>query len=145
MEFALEEAEVGACAGEVPVGAVLVRRVDGSILARAHNRREEDADPTAHAEMLAIREAAFRLGAWRLTGTVLAVTLEPCLMCAGAIILARIDRLVYGADDPKAGAVRSLYQAVTDPRLNHRVEVSSGVLAEESSALLKRFFQARRR
>ncbi len=144
MEVALREAEEAARAGEVPVGAVLVRREDGQILARAHNRREADGDPTAHAELLAIREAARHVGTWRLTGTVLAVTLEPCLMCAGAMILARIDRLLFGADDPKAGAVFSLYQTVTDPRLNHRLEVVSGILAEDSSRLLKRFFQARR-
>ncbi len=144
MAWALEEAEAAARIGEVPVGAVLAR-LDGTVLARNHNRREESGDPTAHAEMLVIREAARLLRGWRLTGTVLVVTLEPCLMCAGAMILARIDQLVYGADDPKAGAVASLYQVVDDNRLNHRLAVRGGVMEAASRSVLQSFFQERRR
>jgi tRNA(adenine34) deaminase len=142
MELALRQAELAAALGETPVGAVFV--FNGEAIAAAHNRREIDRDPTAHAELLALREASRRLDRWRLTGGALYVTLEPCLMCAGAIVLARLDRLVYGALDPKAGAVTSLYQTLADPRLNHRVEVVGGVLAEPCGALLSEFFRARR-
>jgi len=143
MELALRLAEQAAAIGETPVGAVLV--VDGEVVGAAHNRREIDRDPTAHAEMLALRAASRRLARWRLTGGALYVTLEPCLMCAGAIVLARIDRLVYGAADPKAGAVTSLYRTLADPRLNHRVDVTGGVLAEPCGALLSAFFRGRRK
>ena len=142
MALALEEAALAPAHGDVPVGALVVR--DGEVLARAHNRREVDADPTAHAEVLALRAAAARLGTWRLTGCDLVVTLEPCTMCAGALVLARVDRLVYAADDPKAGAVVSLFDAVRDPRLNHAVEVVRGVAAEGASVLLRTFFAERR-
>jgi len=143
MRLALEEAQRAADTGEVPVGAVLIDDA-GQVVARNHNRRETQQDPTAHAEMLVLREGAQRRGSWRLTGYTLVVTLEPCAMCAGAMVLARIDRLVFGAWDPKAGAVESLYHLVTDPRLNHRVEVVPGVLAEAGGTLLKEFFRARR-
>ncbi|MDA8193199.1 MAG: tRNA adenosine(34) deaminase TadA [Thermaerobacter sp.] len=143
MRWALQEAQEAARAGEVPVGAVLLRE-DGTVLARNRNRRETDADPTAHAEMLVIREAARQTGGWRLAGATLVVTLEPCAMCAGAMVLSRIARVVYGADDPKGGAVRSLYQIADDPRLNHRLEVVAGVLCDEAAALLKEFFRERR-
>lgn len=142
MGLALERARAAAEAGEVPVGAVLV--VDGRLVASAANLRESARDPTAHAELLVIRRAARTLGRWRVGGT-LYVTLEPCTMCAGAVVLARVDRLVYGARDPKAGAVRSLYTAADDVRLNHRVALTEGVRAEEASALLRDFFRARRR
>ncbi len=144
MALALEEAEAAARIGEVPVGAILAR-LDGTVLARNHNRREESGDPTAHAEILVIREAARILKGWRLTGTVLVVTLEPCLMCAGAMILARIDRLVYACEDPKAGAAVSLYQALGDQRLNHRVAVRGGVMEAASQGMLQSFFRDRRR
>jgi tRNA(adenine34) deaminase len=144
MRLALEQAEVAASVGEVPVGAVLMSS-SGLVIARNYNRRESDHDPTAHAEMLTIREAAEILGQWRLTGTVLAVTLEPCLMCAGAIILARISRLIYGASDPKTGAVSSLFTTLNDSRLNHQVVVEGGLLAESSRELLQAFFRERRR
>jgi tRNA(adenine34) deaminase len=126
----------------VPIGAVVVR--GGSVIAAAHNRRIIDRDPTAHAELLAIRAAAAAVGDWRLTGCSLYVTLEPCCMCAGAIVLARIDRLVYGAADPKAGAVDTLYGLCTDSRLNHRVDVTRGTLSERCSQILTAFFQAQR-
>jgi tRNA(adenine34) deaminase len=129
---------------DVPVGAVILDAA-GTVLARAHNRREIDQDPTAHAEIVAIRQAAGMLGSWRLTGLTLVVTLEPCTMCAGAVTLARLDRLVYGADDPKSGAVGSLWDVVRDSRLNHRPEVIGGVLAAECGAVLRDFFAARRR
>jgi tRNA(adenine34) deaminase len=128
---------------EVPVGAVVVGP-GGDVLARAHNQRESDTDPTAHAEILAIRAAARALGSWRLEGCTLVVTLEPCPMCAGAVVAARIDRVVYGAADPKAGAAGSLWDIPRDRRLNHRAEVIGGVLAEESAALLREFFARRR-
>jgi len=128
---------------DVPVGAVILDDA-GTVLARARNRREADRDPTAHAEMIAIRQAARALGSWRLTGLTLVVTLEPCTMCAGAVTLARLGRLVYGAEDPKAGAVGSLWDVVRDRRLNHRPEVIGGVLAEECGAVLREFFAARR-
>ncbi|HLF55219.1 MAG TPA: nucleoside deaminase [Thermoanaerobaculia bacterium] len=139
MRMALAEARASAAAGEVPVGAVVVDGA-GEILARAGNRREAEQNPLAHAELLALSAAARAAGSWRLAGATLYVTLEPCAMCAGAIVLARIARLVYGAADPKAGFCGSLGDLVRDPRLNHRAEVLGGVLAEESGALLKGFF-----
>jgi tRNA(adenine34) deaminase len=143
MIAALEQAKKALPVDEVPIGAV-VADAEGRILSAAHNRRHVDRDPIAHAEMLAIRAAAEALGDWRLTGCTLAVTLEPCCMCAGAIVLARIETLVYGAADPKAGAVETLYQLCTDERLNHRVNVVAGVLADECSRLLSEFFQNQR-
>ena len=142
MEVALELARAAAEVGEVPVGAVAL--LDGTIVGRGRNAREAAHDPTAHAELLAIQEAARTLGRWRLTGVTLLVTLEPCAMCAGALVLARIDRLVIGASDPKAGAVGSLMDLSSDPRLNHRYPVERGLLAEESAELLRSFFRARR-
>ena len=142
MLAAIEQAKLAEAAGDVPIGAVIAR--GESIIAAAHNRRIIDADPTAHAEMLAVRAAAEALGDWRLTGCTLAVTLEPCCMCAGAIVLARIDRLVYGAADPKAGAVGTLYRICNDARLNHEVQVVSGVRDEECGRMLTEFFRARR-
>lgn len=139
MSAALKEAEKAARKGEVPVGAVIVR--EGRVIARGHNKRELANDPAAHAELLAIRAAAKKLGSWRLSATTLYVTLEPCLMCMGAIILARVPRLVFGAFDPKAGACGSLYDISGDKRLNHRVHVSSGVLGTESQEALKDFFR----
>jgi len=138
METALEEARAAAERGEVPVGAVIVHR--GRVVAAACNQREMLRDPTAHAEMIALREAARRLGGWRLVGVTLYCTLEPCPMCAGAMVAARLPRLVYGADDAKAGAAGSVVELLRDPRLNHQVAVTRGVLAEESQALLERFF-----
>ena len=142
MERALTEAREAEEHDDVPVGALVVR--DGELIAVAHNRREVDQDPTAHAEMLAVRAAADVLGSWRLDGCVLYVTLEPCTMCAGALVLARLPELVYGAADPKGGAVGSLYDITGDQRLNHRVQVSTGVLADECGRVLTRFFRARR-
>jgi len=142
MRRALELAEQAGAAGEVPVGALLVR--DGEVLAEGRNRSVEDADPTAHAEVVALRAAARAQGDWRILGATLYVTLEPCTMCAGAIVLGRVPRVVFGATDPKAGMGGSLGNLLQDPRLNHRCEVRSGVLAEESSVLLKSFFRARR-
>ncbi len=142
MALALAEAHAAAAKGEVPVGAVVVR--GGEVLARAHNLRETSDDPTAHAEVLAVREAAARLGSWRLDGCTLYVTLEPCFMCAGALVNARLPRLVFGAPDPKAGAVGSLADVVRDARLNHRIEVRSGVLGVPCGAVLKAFFAERR-
>jgi tRNA(adenine34) deaminase len=142
MELALEQAARASAAGDVPIGAVVVHQ--GRVIAAAHNCRIIDADPTAHAEVLAIRAAAKELGDWRLAGCTMVVTLEPCCMCAGAIVLARMERLVYGAADPKAGAVRTLYNLGSDPRLDHQVEIVAGVRAEECGAILSRFFQARR-
>jgi tRNA(adenine34) deaminase len=139
---ALEEARAAALAGEVPVGAVLVR--DGNVIARSGNRTIRDTDPTAHAEMVVLRDAAQELGNYRLGGTTLYVTIEPCSMCAGAMIQARIERLVYGCDDPKGGAVNSCFQILSDPRLNHHVNVSSGVLALDCAAVIQAFFAARR-
>ncbi len=144
MEVALQEAVAAGAHGDVPVGAVVVG-ADGLELARAHNRRQVDADPTAHAEMLAMRAAARRLNTWRLEETTVYVTLEPCPMCAGAVVLARVRRLVFGADDPKGGAVGALWDIPRDPRLNHRVEVVRGVEAERCAALLRDFFGAQRR
>jgi tRNA(adenine34) deaminase len=138
MRRALAAAEEAAGRGEVPVGAVVV--TGGEIVAVAHNERETGSDPTAHAEILALRRAAAALGSWRLTGADLYVTMEPCPMCAGALVNARLRRLYFGSDDPKAGAVRTLYSLVDDPRLNHRVEVVPGVLGAEGAALLRSFF-----
>ena len=138
MRLALEEARRGAELGEVPVGAIVTR--DGAILGRDHNRRESEQDPLAHAEILVLRQAARSLGSWRLAGCTLFVTLEPCAMCAGALVNARVDRLVFGARDPKAGFCGSLGNLVSDERLNHRLAVSEGVLAEESGRLLQDFF-----
>jgi tRNA(adenine34) deaminase len=143
MDEAIAEAELAAAHDDVPIGAVVVH--DGAIIARGRNRREADTDPTAHAELLALREAARALGTWRLEGCTLYVTLEPCTMCAGALVLARLDRVVFGADDPKAGAVGALYDVPRDPRLNHQVEVVRGVRAERCGDLLRSFFAARRR
>jgi tRNA(adenine34) deaminase len=142
MQLALEEARLAAEAGEVPIGAVLVQ--DGKVLAKGENRTIRDCDPTAHAEIIALREAASILHNYRLSGTTLYVTLEPCAMCAGAIIQARVPRVVYGADDPKGGAVRTCFAVLTHPKLNHRVDVIAGILAEESVVVLQRFFTARR-
>ena len=138
MREALAEAEQALAHGDVPVGAVAVR--GEVIVGRGHNRKEADADPTAHAEIIALREAACTLGGWRLVGVTLYCTLEPCPMCAGAMVAARLPRLVYGADDPKMGAAGSLVELLRDPRFNHQVAVTRGVLAEESQALLERFF-----
>jgi tRNA(adenine34) deaminase len=138
MREALAEAEQALTHGDVPVGAVAVR--EGAIVGRGHNRKEIDADPTAHAEMIALQEAARSLGGWRLVGVTLYCTLEPCPMCAGAMVSARLPRLVYGALDPKAGAAGSVVELLRDPRLNHQVTVTGGVLTEESQALLERFF-----
>ncbi len=142
MLLAIEQARLSAIAGDVPVGAVIVR--DGAAIAAAHNRRALDSDPTAHAEMLAIRQAAAAIGDWRLTGCTMVVTLEPCCMCAGAMVLARIDRLVYGAADPKTGAVATLYQLCSDSRLNHQLEILPGLRSAECGALLTQFFSAQR-
>ena len=128
---------------DIPVGAVILDEA-GTVLARARNRREADRDPVAHAEIVAIRQAALALGQWRLTGLTLVVTLEPCTMCAGAVTAARLDRVVYGATDPKAGAAGSLWDVLRDTRLNHRPEVIGGVLAEQCGALLRDFFESRR-
>jgi tRNA(adenine34) deaminase len=142
MRMALEQAQRAALAGEVPVGAVIV--VEGRVIAHAANRTLTDCDPTAHAEIVALRAAAQEISNHRLIGATLYLTLEPCAMCAGAMIQARISRLVYGADDPKGGAVRSCFAVLDHPQLNHTVEISSGVLAEESVAILHAFFAARR-
>lgn len=143
MGLALEEAQLAADAGDVPVGAVVV--VDGAVVARRHNEREVTGDPTAHAEVLAIRDAAVAVGEWRLRGAILVVTLEPCPMCAGAIWASQIDAVVFGAADPKAGATGSLYNVAVDSRLNHTSEVVHGVRAEECAEMLTSFFAARRR
>ena len=142
MGLALEEARAAEAAGEVPVGAVVV--VDGQVVARAHNRREADADPSAHAELLALRAACAAARTWRLPGAEVVVTLEPCPMCAGALLAARVARVVFGAPDPKAGALGSLYNLGVDPRLPHQLEVRHGVLAEDCGALLRSFFADRR-
>jgi tRNA(adenine34) deaminase len=142
MLLALDQARLAARHGDVPVGAVVIDQA-GNALAAAGNEREIRHDPTAHAELLALREASRRLQSWRLTGLTLVVTLEPCTMCAGALVAARVARLVFGAFDPKAGAVSSLFDVLRDPRLNHRVEVRGGVLEAECSALLKDFFADR--
>jgi tRNA(adenine34) deaminase len=142
MLLALDQARLAARHGDVPVGAVVIDQA-GNAVAAAGNEREIRHDPTAHAELLALREASRRLQSWRLTGLTLVVTLEPCTMCAGALVLARVARLVFGAFDPKAGAVSSLFDVVRDPRLNHRVDVRGGILEAECSALLKDFFASR--
>lgn len=142
MRMALDEARAAAEEGEVPIGAIVVH--DGEVIARAHNRRETDADPAAHAEFLAMEEASRVLGRWRLTGCTVYVTLEPCAMCAGLMVNSRIDRCVYGASDPKGGAVGTLYDLSCDPRLNHAFEKEPGVLAGESAELLRSFFRSRR-
>jgi tRNA(adenine34) deaminase len=142
MQAAMDEARGAAAAGEVPIGAVMVH--EGKIVARSGNRTIRDVDPTAHAEIVVLREAARVLGNYRLAGTTLYVTIEPCSMCAGAMIQARVARLVYGADDPKGGAVRSCFEVLTHPRLNHHVEITSGVLAADCAAILQLFFAERR-
>ena len=142
VEEALAEARAAAEAGEIPIGAVLVH--NGKILVRSNNRTIRDNDPTAHAEIVALREAAHRLGNHRLADTTLYVTIEPCSMCAGAIVQARVPRLVYGAEDPKGGAVRSCFEILSNPRLNHQVEIVSGVLAADCAAILQSFFAERR-
>ncbi|MGH8963538.1 MAG: tRNA adenosine(34) deaminase TadA [Jatrophihabitantaceae bacterium] len=143
IQAALAEADAALARGEVPIGAVVLDR-SGAVIATAHNERESGSDPTAHAEIVALRRAGEALGSWRLDGCTLAVTLEPCTMCAGAIVLARVRRLVFGAWDPKAGAVGSLRDVVRDRRLNHRPEVAAGVREQECSTLLAGFFAARR-
>lgn len=143
MRLALAEAALSDASADVPVGAVVVDAA-GQVLGRGHNVREAVGDPTGHAEIVALRAAAAETGSWRLPGATLVVTLEPCTMCAGALVLARVDRLVYGADDPKAGAVGSLWDVVRDRRLNHRPEVVRGVLADECAAALRTFFRAAR-
>jgi tRNA(adenine34) deaminase len=143
MRAALEQAALAGGAGDVPIGAVVVS-TDGTVLSTGHNVRERDADPTGHAEVVALRAAAAAVGQWRLAGCTLVVTLEPCTMCAGAAVLARVERLVFAAYDEKAGAVGSLWDVVRDRRLNHRPEVIGGVLAEHSAALLDEFFRTHR-
>lgn len=143
MAEAIGEARAALAHGDVPIGAVVLGP-DGTIVARGHNERELTGDPTAHAELLALRRAAEVAGQWRLAGHTLVVSLEPCTMCAGALVLSRVDRLVFGAYDDKAGAVASLWDVVRDPRLNHRVEVVAGVAADACGALLREFFEARR-
>lgn len=160
MRLALDEAREAAAEGEVPIGAVVVLRgpvawdarvpyvregAEPQVIARAHNRRELDRDPSAHAEFRAMLEAARQLGRWRLVGCTVYVTVEPCLMCAGLMVNARVDRCVYGAPDPKGGALGTLYDVSHDPRLNHEFEVTAGVLGEESAGLLRTFFRERRR
>jgi tRNA(adenine34) deaminase len=142
MRVALDQARKALEHGDVPIGAVLVK--DDEVLAAASNERELQADPTAHAELLVLRAAAKALGSWRLEGTTLYVTLEPCPMCAGALVLARVGRLVYGPQDPRAGAAYTLYNIPQDPRLNHRVEITPDVLSEECAALLRSFFEGKR-
>jgi tRNA(adenine34) deaminase len=143
MRLAIEQAELAIAHGDVPVGAVIADE-HGHVIATGHNERELRQDPSAHAEMIALRSAAEHIGHWRLLGTTLYVTLEPCAMCAGAIVLARVPRVVYGTDDPKAGAAGSVLDILAEPRLNHRPEVVKGVLQGECAALLKDFFAARR-
>ncbi len=142
MQHAIDEARAAAAMGEVPVGCVIVK--DGAVIARGHNLRESERDPTAHAEMIAIREAARAIGDHRLNGATAYVTLEPCPMCAGALVHARVDRVVYGCTDPKAGAVHTLFAIGRDARLNHVFEVEGGVRAEECAAMLRSFFEALR-
>jgi tRNA(adenine34) deaminase len=144
MEMALEEARTAAAEDEVPIGAVIVSMTAG-VIGRAHNQREQLNDPTAHAEMIAITQAAQALASWRLERCVMYVTLEPCPMCAGAVVQARLPVVVYGATDPKAGACATLYRITSDPRLNHRAQVIGGVLAESCATLLSDFFAAKRR
>jgi tRNA(adenine34) deaminase len=142
MELALEQAALAAAAGEVPVGALVIK--DGEVIGRGHNRNLLDDDPTAHAEIVALRQAAARLGNHRLTGCTMITTIEPCSMCAGALIHARLARLVYGASDPKAGAAGSSVQVINHPSLNHRMEVTAGVLADKCSEVLQKFFRQKR-
>jgi len=142
MRAAIESAKIAEENGDVPIGAVIVYQ--DQIIARAYNQRQQLCDPTAHAEIIALTQAAAALESWRLNGCTMYVTLEPCCMCAGALVLSRMDRLVYGCDDPKAGACKSLYNIVQDERLNHRIEVTSGVLAEQCSQQLQEFFAKRR-
>jgi tRNA(adenine34) deaminase len=142
MGLALVEARAAGAAGDVPIGALVAR--GDEVLGRAGNARERDRDPTAHAEVLALRRAASRANTWHLEGAALYVTLEPCAMCSGAVVLSRVDRLVFGAEDPKAGFAGSLGDLVRDPRLNHSVEVTAGILADECGELLRRFFADRR-
>jgi len=142
MRKAIDQAYIAEENGDVPIGCVIVQ--GDRVIAKAYNQREQLQDPTAHAEIIALTQAASAVGLWRLHGCTVYVTLEPCPMCAGALVLARVDRLVYGCDDPKTGAVRSLYNIVQDPRLNHRVEVTAGVLRDDCSAQLSAFFQRRR-
>jgi len=142
MQVAVEQARIAQDNGDVPIGAVIIH--ENQIIAKAYNQREQLQDPTAHAEIIALTQAAAALETWRLHGCTMYVTLEPCPMCAGALVLARIDRLVYGCDDPKTGACKSLYNIVQDERLNHRLEVTAGVLADKCSELLQKFFVSRR-
>jgi tRNA(adenine34) deaminase len=142
MRIAIDQAKIAEENGDVPIGAVIVHK--NTIIAKAYNQREQLKDPTAHAEIIALTQAAAALDNWHLNGCTMYVTLEPCPMCAGALVLSRMDRLVYGCDDPKTGAVKSLYNIVTDERLNHRLEVVSGVLADECAEQLQNFFQRRR-
>jgi len=142
MGLALEQAALAAAAGEVPVGALVIK--EGEIVGRGHNRNLLDDDPTAHAEIVALRQAAARLGNHRLTGCIMVATIEPCAMCAGALIHARVARLVYGASDPKAGAAGSVLQVINHPGLNHRMEVTAGVLSSECSEILQEFFRRKR-
>ena len=142
MQMAIEQAQIAEENGDVPIGAIIV--YENQIIGKAYNQREQLQDPTAHAEIIALTQAAAFLESWRLHGCTMYVTLEPCTMCAGALVLARIDRLVYGCYDPKTGAVKSLYNIVSDQRLNHIIAVTSGVLAEECSGLLQQFFRRRR-
>jgi tRNA(adenine34) deaminase len=144
MARALELAKLSQDKGDIPVGALVVD-VDGKIIAEAHNERELRHDPTAHAEMLALQEASRAMGQWRLVGCTLVVTLEPCVMCAGALSLSRIDRIVYGTPDPRAGATGSIYQVHNDARLNHQIEIASGVMKEECREILVNFFRSKRR
>jgi tRNA(adenine34) deaminase len=144
MGVALDEARAAAEHGDVPIGAVIARVETGGVVARRHNQREQDRDPTAHAELLALRDAARVAGSWRLDGCALVVTLEPCPMCAGAVVAARLDLVAFGAADPKAGALGSLYNVAADPRLNHEATVVDGVRADECGALLTAFFADRR-
>ena len=143
MRLALREAARAPEHGDVPIGAVVIR--EGEVIGAAHNEREVRSDPTAHAEMIALRDAARSLGSWRVLDAVMYVTLEPCAMCAGAIVLARIPRVVFGTADPKAGAAGSVFNILAEPRLNHRPQVESGLLAEECGDLLRAFFASRRR
>lgn len=144
MRLAIDEARAAAAHGDVPVGAVVVRLADGAVVAARHNERERTGDPTAHAELLALRDAAARAGTWRLDGHALVATLEPCPMCAGAVWAARVPVVVFGAADPKAGAAGSLYNLAADPRLNHETRLVPGVHAQECAALLRGFFADRR-
>jgi tRNA(adenine34) deaminase len=143
MGTAIEQARIAEENGDVPIGAVIVH--EGKIIAKAYNQRQQLQDPTAHAEIIALTQAAAALESWRLNGCTMYVTLEPCPMCAGALVLSRMDRLVYGCDDPKAGACKSLYNIVTDERLNHRLEVTTGVMEEQCRQQLQDFFARRRR